>query len=566
VASPAPVSNPAVAGAPNTTSAADFAQKSSFDAALAGIAQARTDLSGLQPRLDAAQGLLQRLLSLRTEQKLSDLIRRIYALAQDVSRVDPSLPAVQPYRAEVIRLLLGIPADLDAGTQRLRTELNALVSTSDGAKPADQAALDSRRSDIIDRQIALQRLALTDIDWLKRYNQDVTALNDRLRARLADSAESTAMFLELSTQDLRSLRLRQREIPQDADLKASVSVAEQRVRSIAARLDALLDVMQSAGMNVSGYRQEMIAATGEITTDILDLHVVSGLAHRAGAAARSWVIDDAPTLILRLILVVLIVFLTRAGARLARTLTARAFDKSVFGTTALRRHIVISTSSKVVIAVGIFLALAQLGFSAGNLLAGLGVAGIIVGLALQNTLSNFTAGLLILVYRPFDIGDDIEVAGMTGNVRGMTLANTTLAAGDNQIIVIPNNSVWSNIIKNSSISDLRRIDMTFAVPYADDVATVEALLRRIVTEHPKVLPDPAAVVRLNALAESSMSFIVRPWTHRLNYWDVYWDITRAVKLRFDQEGILNPAPQRRVFHSNEAAPQTPRSSSAAPTE
>jgi small conductance mechanosensitive channel len=315
------------------------------------------------------------------------------------------------------------------------------------------------------------------------------------------------------------------------------------VRLIGNRLDVLLDIMKSAGINVASYRQELITATGEITTDILDVHVVSGLIQRAGTAARLWLRDAAPTFLFKLVLVVVILMLARIGSRLARKIAARAFDRASFGTTALRRHIAISSLSKAVTIIGVLLALSQLGFSAGNLLAGLGVAGIIVGLALQSTLSNFTAGLLILLYRPFDIGDAIEVAGVAGAVRGMTLANTTLLTADNQTIVIPNNNVWSNVIKNTSLEDNRRVDMSFTVSHDTSVEEAERILRDIVAQHPKVLPNPAPIVRLNAIADASMTFVVWPWTHRLNYQDVLWDITREVKIRFDASAISHAIPR-----------------------
>ena len=190
--------------------------------------------------------------------------------------------------------------------------------------------------------------------------------------------------------------------------------------------------------------------------------------------------------------------------------------------------------------------LSQLGVEIGPLLAGLGVASFIVGFALQDTLSNFAAGMLILAYRPFDVGDDITAGGVSGKVEQMTLVTTTILTDDHQRLIVPNSKVWGDVITNLTAESTRRVDLTFAIGYSDDVERAEKVLHDIVVHHEKVLKDPAPVIKLHSLGESSVSFIVRPWAQTVDYWDVYWDITREVKRRFDAEGISIPFPQRDV--------------------
>ena len=202
---------------------------------------------------------------------------------------------------------------------------------------------------------------------------------------------------------------------------------------------------------------------------------------------------------------------------------------------------------------GVLVALSQMGISVGPLLAGLGVAGFIVGFALQDTLANFASGLMILLYRPFDVGDLVETGGVFGKVQDMSLVNTTILTVDNQTLVVPNSKIWGDVIKNVTAQNVRRVDMVFGIGYADDIPKAEGILGDIVTRHEKVLEEPAPVVKLHELGDSSVNFVVRPWVKRDDYWDVYWDITREVKMRFDAEGVSIPFPQRDVQLYTEAA-------------
>jgi small conductance mechanosensitive channel len=180
------------------------------------------------------------------------------------------------------------------------------------------------------------------------------------------------------------------------------------------------------------------------------------------------------------------------------------------------------------------------------MLAGLGVAGFIVGFALQDTLGNFAAWGMILIYRPYDVDDLIEVAGATGLVKKMSLVSTTIATVDNQTLVVPNSKIWGDVIKNVTAQRVRRVDLLFGIGYGDDVEKAERVLNAIVSEHDKVLDRPETVVKLHELGDSSINFVVRPWVRTEDYWDVYWDLTREVKMRFDREGISIPFPQRDV--------------------
>jgi small conductance mechanosensitive channel len=161
----------------------------------------------------------------------------------------------------------------------------------------------------------------------------------------------------------------------------------------------------------------------------------------------------------------------------------------------------------------------------------------------------------MLIYRPFDISDWIKVAGVLGKVESMNLLSTQLRTPDNQLIIVPNNSVWGDVITNVTGITQRRIDLVFGIGYSDDIDKAQNILEDILEGHDLVLKEPEAIVRLHELAESSVNFICRPWVKPDDYWDVYWDITREVKRRFDAEGVSIPFPQRDVhlYQENKSA-------------
>jgi len=223
-----------------------------------------------------------------------------------------------------------------------------------------------------------------------------------------------------------------------------------------------------------------------------------------------------------------------------------SIDASRFRPSMLLRNMIQNMSSKIVMLIGILIALSQLGISLGPMLAGLGVAGFIVGFALQDTLANFASGIMILFYRPFDVGDMVETGTVFGKVKHMSLVSTMILTIDNQTLVVPNSMIWGNVIKNVTSQNLRRVDMTFGISYADDIPKVEGLLMEILVAHDKVLKTPEPMVKLHELADSSVNFVARPWVRTEDYWDVHWDVTREVKMRFDAEGVSIPFPQQDV--------------------
>lgn len=194
----------------------------------------------------------------------------------------------------------------------------------------------------------------------------------------------------------------------------------------------------------------------------------------------------------------------------------------------------------------IIASLDQLGVDTTSLVALIGAAGLAIGLALQGSMQNFAAGVMILVFKPFKSGDFIEAGGVTGIVEQVNIFSSTLRTGDNKEVIVPNGSIYGGAITNFSARDTRRIDMVFGIGYDDDIRKAKEILEKLVAEDDRILKDPAPVIALSELGDSSVNFVVRPWVNSADYWNVLWDMNEKVKLTFDAEGISIPYPQMDV--------------------
>ena len=191
-------------------------------------------------------------------------------------------------------------------------------------------------------------------------------------------------------------------------------------------------------------------------------------------------------------------------------------------------------------------ALSKLGVQTTSVIAVIGAAGLAVGLALQSSLGNFASGVLILLFRPFKVGDVIEAAGVIGLVEELHIFTTRLRTGDNKTVFVPNAKLTSDNIINYSSKGTRRLDLVIGVGYEADLKHVKTVLGEVLGAEPRILPDPAPLVAVLEFADSSVNFAVRPWVKVADYWDVHFALMEAIKLRFDAEGISIPFPQRDV--------------------
>ncbi|WP_223423598.1 mechanosensitive ion channel family protein [Tateyamaria pelophila] len=206
-----------------------------------------------------------------------------------------------------------------------------------------------------------------------------------------------------------------------------------------------------------------------------------------------------------------------------------------------------------VLAIGLMVVLSGLGIDISPVFALIGGASFIMAFAFQDTLGNLASGLMIMINRPFDEGHYVDVGGVAGTVKSVSIVATTVVTPDNQVIVIPNKNVWGNVITNVTASLTRRVDLVFGIAYEDSIPDALRVIEETTKAHPLVMDHPEPVIRVNELADSSVNFICRPWAKTSDYWDVYWDLTRQIKENFDAAGISIPYPQQDLHIKSETA-------------
>ena len=372
----------------------------------------------------------------------------------------------------------------------------------------------------------------------------VTELVEELQPlREAQLAERVEAWLTLLQREVRQrirmdIALGKTEVAAEKDIIAKLATKQQQtITDTVERLQAVLDVYAKRGGDTSAARQYIANATGQ-RINIRDPDVFY-------AQAKAWALSPGGGLKLagnlgKFLLILFISWLiARLLGRIVRIALKRLPDAS-----SLLQEFLVGGARRVVMLIGLLVAVSALGINITPLAAAIGAAGLVIGLALQGTLSNFASGILILMYRPFDVGDVVNAGGVLGKVDTMTLVSTRILTFDNQVNWVPNDAIWNNVITNATALNTRRVDMAFGIGYGDDMTRAQEIIEQAVAEHPKVLPDPAPTIRVNELGDNSVNFVVRPWALTGDYWDVYWDLMRTVKERFDAEGINIPYPQR----------------------
>jgi small conductance mechanosensitive channel len=544
------------------TATAAVAQEPAPEAAAPIVTEADRLLQELQGARESGVDLERRIAASSGEERLVlerqlledrlQAVAKLHALGENVLEQEAEGLDASAYRepleSEMRRVAPRILDHIDAvlaNIQRLRAG-GAELSAEDLAKLEAEVADENA---VLDERYALY---LDHLERMQVLGIDTAAARTALVERLAERAEVLEGMLVIGLEQRAASEERIAEYPEDKEAAATQLGAERKVEWAIASLTATVDQLEILEVDVSGYRQLLIETTGEVTADIFDRKVALGLFEGWVQSARERVVEHGPVLFFKLVVFALILLVFRVLANFTGRLVRRAVTTSKLRFSKLLQDMFVSIAAKAVMIVGILVGLSQLGFQLGPILAGLGVAGFIVGFALQDTLSNFAAGAMILIYRPYDVGDMIEAAGgVFGKVSHMSLVSTTILTIDNQTLVVPNSKIWGDVIKNVTAQRERRIDMVFGISYSDDIPKAEQILESILEQHPKVLKEPEPIVKLHNLGDSSVDFVVRPWVRTEDYWDVHWDVTREVKMRFDAEGVSIPFPQRDVHFYRE---------------
>lgn len=490
------------------------------------------NLAGNQKQALENRILKKQIRGLRTIEQLSDALYQDQKQGQDISA---SLKELSPIF-------------LNLGPRIIQALKNEEVQYTKIADMAEEPTMEGLRMylDHISRMSA-GFSAVTDIYFKnKQLDLDDGVSEAFLKEALVTRAETFIGLLDLNTIQQSEFDRLLALAPDNADIKLQKDTLIQRASLTIDHFRQNNRLMSRLGLNINAYQQYIISISGEITTDMLDLRIVSSFLKKWGNGAVNYFADNGVEMMFKLFIFTGVLFGFKLLSKGVQKVLHRSLDNSSLNFSSLMKDMVVSIVARGVMIMGILIALSQLGISLGPLLAGLGVAGFIIGFALQDTLGNFASGMMILIYRPYDVKDMVEAAGVFGEVKSMNLVSTTILTIDNQTLVIPNSKIWGDVIKNVTAQRLRRVDMVFGIGYSDDVEKAEKVFMSILEEHESVLSKPAPTVKLHTLNESSVDFIVRPWVKTDDYWDVYWDVTREVKMRLDREGISIPFPQRDV--------------------
>jgi len=247
---------------------------------------------------------------------------------------------------------------------------------------------------------------------------------------------------------------------------------------------------------------------------------------------------------IRIVTALLIFVIGRWLARLLVKMARRLMQKSQVD--AMLIDFIANIAYALLLVIVVLSALDQLGVKTTSALAILGAAGLAVGLSLQNSLSNFASGVMLIVFRPFKTGDYVEAGGTSGIVEAISLFTTRMRTGDNREVIVPNGQIYSGTITNYSARDTRRIDMLFSIGYEDDIKLAKTLIESALGQESRILADPAPAIMVMELGASSVDLAVRPWVNSADYWLVRSDLLESIKAAFDANGISIPYPQQDI--------------------
>ena len=511
-----------------------------FDQLSEDIAFEQLQIQRLTARIKDSEGVTKTVLIARRDQTQNRRFEAILDLAREVAAErDQGVDVTQEVESLMV-LLEPLPQRAFDAVQRIRGQL---VFPTNETPPAEFVVQDQELSQDVENLDKIYKVIVDYIDIATQFDIEVDDVLTTLNQQLTDNAANRSVFLELATEEYAQMRHANSILPANSELNERLLAVQARVDLAASILQENITLMNAMELDTQHYRQQVLAATGEITTDVLDVGFVSGLLSEWSDAIVVQVKAEGPTLVFRLVLALLVLLAFMQLGKLAEKLVRRGLSPERANLSQLLREMIIDAVKNLVILLGALIALSQLGISLGPLLAGLGIAGFIIGFALQDSLSNFASGMMILIYRPFDVGDFVDVAGVQGTVYNMSLVNTTFLTVDNRKLVMPNNMIWQSVITNYTDQKTRRVDLVFGIAYSDDINQAEAVIKETLTKFDAILDEPKPIVRVHELGDSSVNLIVRPWVHTTDYWETYWGLTKEIKLAFDKAGISIPFPQ-----------------------
>ena len=490
-----------------------------------------SDIEALQYRLDGR--------SFALLADLEQLIAEVSALPRDSEQRKSAQALLSRDIAGIGDTVFKRLEELETLLVNSRSERNSLSGGARISMGLYIYSLESIRFDYYDALIK-------HFDSRKSLGLSSDDLHKKLATVLYLHSEKLAGQVEFTNASRQELQSQLVTDPTNTDVDKALKGLNLQHEVYVGRLELAIQLLDRLDVDSSEYKAVLLKESSEFSVELLTKGVLKSVLADGLVTLKEALASNAPNALFKLLVFIAIVFFFRFLSRLTRRVVERSCENSSLDLSHLLKDILISGSGGTVMVLGVLMALSQIGISLGPMLAGLGVAGFVIGFALQDTLANFAAGAMILLYRPYDVDDFVEVTGASGLVKKMNLVSTTIVTFDNQTLVVPNSKIWGDVIKNVTAQKVRRVDLEFGIGYDDDIELAERVLQDIVSSHEMVLKKPGTMIKLHSLGDSSVNFIVRPWTKTENYWDVYWDLMREVKMRFDREGISIPFPQRDV--------------------
>ena len=493
----------------------------------------------LETSIQSASGENLEALELERQRQALKILNHIFELTENLHRQTALDNDTEEFRKTIVAYLLRTSSRLD---EYIDKELDDLL-----IKRSGEAELKGVQLIGFERKIAndlkwVQALlsAKSDaIEELEVLGVRVETHRENLTRRLSALIANLPGELRLVSGQLSVLNESSSVEPLTSESKTELQALEIRQRAIFQTSSLVLGMLDENGIDTSEFRQ-LLLESGGVSVDIFNPRIMFTLLTNQANLLLEGIKTNASSFFTHFVIFILILMVFNLIAKIVSYMITRSFASNRVEVSHLMKDMLLSMSSRGIMFLGLLVALGQVGFEITALLTGLGIAGFIVGFALQDSLANFVAGLVILAYRPYDVGDVIESSGVIGKVSKMSLVSTTILTFDNQTLIVPNNKIWGDVIKNITLQKNRRIDLEFNIGLDEDVETAKKLIREHIESHEHILDDPAPSIEFDRIKTYSLVIIVRPWVELSQYWAIRWEILQCIKERLDQTGIKRP--------------------------
>ena len=518
----------------------------------------------LTSRIDSVENEQLQLLRVQARRHIDTIDSNQSKLLDLLLKLDLEDPETEIIRKNTADFFVAKFDIYDRSLQWWAREIDDLRGQRSDTPPEEMGDLETRIGEARERLDAIIPALMDIIKDAEILEVDTKKSWQRFDRGINNRAENLVGRLQISVDARETLKKKiatsERAGASEAEIGADrtrLQYAETRVQGVAKSLSTTVDMLGARGFETTPYRQFIIRTTGEISERVLDPRVMIGLARDFLKDMGKWLEEKGPTILVKLLIIVASVVFFRLAFRAIWWLMRLV---RMVKLTRLMVQLGNSLLGPIASIFGLFFGFWLVGADPTTLLAGAGVAGVVIGFALQDSLANLAAGFFILATRPFDVDDTIRTGTVVGTVKAMWIANTTVITFDGRRLLIPNRMIWADIIENRSVEPLRRADITVRVGYGEDIDRAIEILLDLVQGEGRVLDHPEPAIFVSGWADSWVEVAVRPWGRNEDWWPLLKDLPRLVALRFAEEGIEIPYPRMEMGGISTPQPPGPESS------